>query len=147
MLRRRSLIPVAFGLLAAPALSAARAQTRQGPPHEWMFGSWTGGVFPAVETEGPGCFGNVSVIVTRDVIMRISSLDLAFRQRAIETVAITPDGLEFRLVPVAGRGQPEIGFGCDGNPNLLRVRRVSADEVTMPGCVEFPSPLKRCKTS
>lgn len=145
MLRRRSLIPVALGLLATPAI--VRAQPRQGPPHEWMFGSWTGGVFPAVETEGPGCFGNVSLIVTRDVVMRISSLDVAFRQRAIETVAITPDGLNFRLVPVPGRPQPETGFSCDGDPDLLRIVRRGPDEVTMPGCLEFPAALRRCKTA
>lgn len=143
-MRRRSLLPLVSGLLAAPAL--ALAQNRQGPPHEWMFGGWTGGIFPAVDTEGPACFGNVSVIVTRDIVMRVSSLDVAFRQRAIETVALIPNGLEFRFVPVPGRGPvPESGFGCDNNPNILRVRRVSDDEVVFPDCREFPSPLKRCK--
>ncbi|TCI00016.1 hypothetical protein EJV46_04990 [Roseococcus sp. SYP-B2431] len=148
-MRRRSLLPLMSGLLAAPSLAlpqAARAQTRQGPPHEWMFGGWTGGIFPATETQGPACFGNVTVIVTRDIVMRVSSLDVAFRQRAIETVAIIPDGLEFRFVPTPGRAAvPESGFGCDNNPNILRVRRVSDDEVLFTDCREFPSPLKRCK--
>jgi hypothetical protein len=144
MLRRRSLLPLVSGLLAAPALSFA--QTRQGPPHEWMFGGWTGGIFPATETDGPACFGNVSVIVTRDIVMRVSSLDVAFRQRAIETVALVPDGLEFRFVPIPGRNAvPESGFGCGDNPNILRVRRVSDDEVIFVECREFPSSLKRCK--
>lgn len=143
MLRRRSLLPVVSGLLAVPALSLA--QTRQGPPHEWMFGGWTGGIFPATETQGPACFGNISVIVTRDILMRVASLDIAFRQRAIETVALTSDGLEFRLVPIPGRFIPESGFGCDNNPNILRVRKVSDDEVIFPDCREFPGPLKRCK--
>ena len=140
---RRSIFPATIGLLATPAI----AQTRQGPPHEWMYGSWSGGIFPAVETVGPGCFGAVALIVTRDVIMRVSSLDVAFRQRAIETVALTPDGLEFRLVPIGGRPAPETGFGCNGNPDLLRVSRRNPDEVVLPGCVEFPSLLRRCKTS
>lgn len=145
MLPRRSLLPA---LLAAPALvTSALAQTRQGPPHEWMFGSWSGGIFPAVDTVGPGCFGNVSLIVMRDVIMRVSSLEFSYRQRAIETVAMTPDGLEFRLVPVPGRAPAEIGFGCDGNPNLLRVQRRGPDEVVLPGCGEFPGALRRCLTS
>ncbi|WP_421990562.1 hypothetical protein [Roseococcus sp.] len=144
MLRRRSLLPIVSGLLAAPAL--ALAQTRQGPPHEWMFGGWTGGIFPVVDTDGPACFGNATVIVTRDIVMRVSSLDVAFRQRAIETVAITPDGLEFRLVPLGGgRPIPETGFGCDGNPNLLRVVRRGENEVIFPNCGEFPGPLQRCK--
>lgn len=148
---RRSLLPTTLGLLAAPALLrpalAQPAAPRQGPPHDWMFGSWTGGIFPAVDTEGPGCFGNVALIVMRDLIMRVSSLDFAYRQRAIETVAVTPDGLEFRLIPLAGRPQPEIGFGCDGNPNLLRVSRRGPDEVVLPGCVEFSGALRRCRTS
>ncbi len=153
MLRRRSLLPgltglTVSGLLATPAIlsAPALAQPRQGPPHEWMFGSWTGGIFPAVDTEGPGCFGNVALIVMRDLVMRVSSLDYAYRQRAIESVAVTPDGLEFRLIPFPGRPMPEIGFGCDGNPNLLRVTRRGPDEVLLPGCVEFPGALRRCKT-
>lgn len=154
MLRRRFFLPGLTGLLATPAVlttpgvfAPALAQPRQGPPHEWMFGSWTGGIFPAVDTEGPGCFGNVALVVMRDLIMRVSSLDYAYRQRAIESVALTPDGLEFRLIPIAGRPMPEIGFGCDGNPNLLRVTRRGPDEVMLPGCVEFPGALRRCKTS
>lgn len=144
MLRRRSLLPFVSGLLAAPTV--LRAQTRQGPPHEWMFGGWTGGIFPVTETEGPACFANVSVIVTRDVVMRVSSLDVAFRQRAIETVAVTPNGLEFRFVPMPGRAAiPEAGFGCDGNPNILRVERRSDDEVVFPNCSDFPGSLRRCK--
>ncbi|MBS7811271.1 hypothetical protein [Roseococcus pinisoli] len=144
MLRRRSLLPLVSGLLATPAL--VRAQTRQGPPHEWMFGAWTGGIFPVTETEGPACFGNVSVIVTRDIVMRVSSLDVAFRQRAIETVAVAPNGLEFRFVPLPGRGAiPETGFGCDGNPDILRVERRGEDEVVFPNCGDFPGPLRRCK--
>jgi len=144
MLRRRSLLPIVSGLLAAPAL--ALAQNRQGPPHEWMFGGWTGGIFPITDTEGPACFGRVAVIVTRDIVMRVASLDVAFRQRAIETVALIPNGLEFRFVPMPGRGAiPEAGFGCDDNPNLLRVERRGEDEVVFPNCSEFPGPLKRCK--
>lgn len=144
MLRRRSLLPLVSGLLATPTL--LRAQTRQGPPHEWMFGGWTGGIFPVTETEGPACFANVSVIVTRDIVMRVSSLDVAFRQRAIETVALTPNGLEFRFVPLPSRGAiPEAGFGCDGNPDILRVERRGDDEVVFPNCSDFPGPLQRCK--
>lgn len=144
MLPRRAFIPA---LLAMPAIiPSALAQPRQVPPHEWMLGSWTGGIFPAVDTQGPGCFGNVSLIVMRDLIMRVSSLEFAFRQRAIETVGLTPDGLEIRLVPIQGRAPIEIGFGCDGNPDLLRVQRRGPDEITLPGCAEFPSALRRCRT-
>lgn len=141
ILRRRSL------LLAAPALATpflARAQS--GPPHEWLFGSWTGGIFPAVDTQGPGCFGNVVVIFTRDVIMRMANLDIAYRQRLIETVALTADGVEIRLVSQGGRMLPESGFGCDNNPDLLRVVRRGDDEIVFPNCFDFPSALRRCRT-
>jgi hypothetical protein len=148
MLRRRSL-PL-LGLLAAPALirPAPAQQPAAGPPHEWLFGPWTGGIFPATDTEGPACFGNVTVIFMPDIVMRASSLEMTFRQRAVETVALTADGVEFRLVPFGGatRGVPEIGFGCGDNPDLLRVSRRGADEIVFTNCVEFPSPLKRCRT-
>lgn len=140
-LRRRSL------LLAAPALaSPGLLRAQSGPPHEWLFGSWTGGIFPAVETQGPGCFGNAVVIFTRDVVMRMAHLDVAYRQRLIETVAPSADGVEIRLVPMAGRALPESGFGCGGNPDLLRVSRLGPDEIEFPNCVEFPSLLRRCRT-
>lgn len=142
ILRRRSLF------LATPALALpAHAQGQSGPPHAWLFGTWTGGIFPAVDTEGPGCFGNAVVIFTRDVIMRMANLDVAYRQRLIETVAPTPDGLEIRLLPAGGRPLPESGFGCDNNPNLLRVTRRGPDEIAFTNCVEFPSVLRRCRTT
>ncbi|MBB3898804.1 hypothetical protein GGQ83_002247 [Roseococcus suduntuyensis] len=140
-LRRRSL------LLAAPALAApALARAQSGPPHEWLFGTWTGGIFPAVDTQGPGCFGNAVVIFTRDVIMRMANLDVAYRQRLIETVAVTNDGVEIRLVSQGGRMMPESGFGCENNPDLLRVVRRGDDEIAFPNCIEFPSVLRRCRT-
>lgn len=137
----------------APATAAPSAQPpRQGPPHAWAMGVWTGGVFPAGETEGPACYANATVIVLRDVVLRVSSLDVAYRQRLIETVATTPTGqLEFRLVPPAPVGSafgaripPDIGFSCEGGPNILRVERLGPNEISFPECREFPSPLKRC---
>jgi hypothetical protein len=151
LLIRRSLLRGALAALAMPALTApALAQPRQSPPHEWLFGVWTGGAYPALDADSPRCFGTGTVIFTLDVIMRAAALDVAYRQRLIETVALTPDGVEIRLVPVGpqgGRLPPEIGFGCDGNPNLLRVRRRGPDEILFPNCSDFPLPLRRCKTS
>jgi len=153
MLRRS--LPL-LGLLAAPAIAHAQAPVapppvappREGPPHAWLFGAWSGGIFPATDTQGPACFGATTVIFLPDVVMRATSLDVSFRQRAVETVALTADGVEFRLVPlgVQARGIPEIGFGCGDNPDLLRVARRGADEIAFTNCVEFPSPLKRCRT-
>lgn len=147
---RRWALLLALGLPLAGPMDAG-AQQRQGPPHEWTFGAWTGGLFPALDADGPSCFGSPTVIFTRDIVMRVSVLDTAYRQRTIETVALQPDGLEFRFTPLAPAGgplgnrlPPDVGFGCGGNPNVLKVERKGPDEIAFPGCSEFPSTLKRC---
>ncbi len=146
-MRRRSVLSAGL-FLASPAL----AQPRPAPPHEWAFGSWIGGQFPPGDIAGQECLGGATVIFLRDVVLRASALDVAYRQRLIETVALIPDGLEFRFVPAGpgggafqGRPPPDSGFSCDGNPNLLRVVRRGPDEIAFPGCLEFPSVLKRCR--
>ena len=139
-------------LVAATALTLGGASAQQGePPHAWVFGSWTGGFFPAADTEGPRCTGQPSVIFTRDVVMRSSPFDVAYRQRFIETVSASNNALEFRLVPVqpqmtqlGPRLPPDIGFGCPAGPNALRVERRGPDEIVFPDCADFPSPLRRC---
>ena len=142
--------------LAAPLAGAAddvgAQATRQGPPHEWVFGAWTGGIFPVGEVDPTACFGSRTVIFTRDVVMRAAVLDTAYHQRTVETAATMPDGgLEFRFLPAApmaralgGRLPPDIGFGCGGSLDLLRVQRRGPDEIVFPDCADFPSPLKRC---
>jgi hypothetical protein len=148
---RRWALLLALGLPLAGPMDAG-AQQRQGPPHEWTFGVWTGGLYPAGDTGSPGCAGSPTVIFTRDVVMRVSVLDTAYRQRTIETVAQTAGGgLEFRFTPaqpvmsaLGGRVPPDAGFGCEGNPDMLRVERRGPDEIAFPGCNEFPSTLKRC---
>jgi hypothetical protein len=141
-------------LVAAMMLTlggSGAAQQGGEPPHAWVFGSWTGGIFPPGETSGPRCTGQPTVIFTRDIVMRASALDIPYRQRLIETVAAEPQALEFRMVPAApqntpfgARLPPDIGFGCPGGPNVLRVERRGPDEIVFPNCAEFPSPLKRC---
>jgi hypothetical protein len=139
-------------MLAMPGLISRPLGAQPGqPPHAWVFGAWTGGQFPPGDIAGPECFGSPTVIFTRELVLRATALDLTFRQRAIETVVGTPNGLEFRLAPLTptggpmgGRLPPDYGFGCDGNPDLLRVERRGPDEISFPGCSEFPSPLRRC---
>lgn len=139
-------------LVAAAALTLTGASAQQGdPPHAWVFGSWTGGMFPPTDTEGPRCTAQPSVIFTRDLVMRAPTLDLAYRQRFIETVTAGTDSLDFRLVPLAPQATPlgprlppDIGFGCPGGPNTLQVERRGPDEIVFPNCAEFPSPLRRC---
>jgi hypothetical protein len=147
-----TLLALAAPLAGAAPDGAGAQATRPGPPHEWVFGAWTGGLFPVSEVDPAACFGAPTVIFTRDVVMRVAAFDATYHQRAIETAATLPDGgLEFRFVPaapmartMAGRLPPDIGFGCGGSPDLLRVQRRGPDEIVFPDCADFPSPLKRC---
>jgi hypothetical protein len=144
--------PAGQGTRAQPAPAAQGTQAPAGPPHAWAFGVWTGGVFPAGDTDTQACFANATVIILRDVVLRASALDVAYRQRLIETVGRTADdGLEFRFVPATPMGgpfgariPPDAGFGCEGGPNVLRIERRGPDEMVFPDCREFISPLKRC---
>lgn len=148
---RRWALLLALGLPLAATVDAGAQPQRQGPPHEWVFGAWTGGQFPPGDADTPACFGSPTVIFTRDVVLRATALDTVYRQRTIETVALQPNGLEFRFTPavpqigpLGPRLPPDIGFGCGNNPNVLRVERRGPDEIVFPGCNEFPSALKRC---
>ncbi|WP_431285229.1 hypothetical protein ACQW02_10700 [Humitalea sp. 24SJ18S-53] len=145
----RTPAPAATPAPATPAATPDPAPA--GPPHGWLFGMWTGGIFPPGDVDSPSCAGSATVIFTRDVVMRSSPLDVAYRQRLIETVSQQQNGLEFRFAPAAptisafGAQPPgrDSAFGC-ANPNALRVERRGEDEIVFPNCSEFPSPLKRC---
>jgi len=145
----RRLWPILFLVLASLPLSAT-AQ-RPLPPHAFLFGAWTGGLFPALNTEGAACFAQPTVIFTADVVMRASLADVAYRQRLVETVSVSGDRFEFRLLPAApvlgplgARVPPDAGFGCPGGANVLRVERRGENEILFPDCTEFASPLQRC---
>ncbi|MEJ0016871.1 MAG: hypothetical protein WDN25_09920 [Acetobacteraceae bacterium] len=142
--------------LALAALNAAPARAQGGPPpHAWLFGAWTGGLFPPPSTLGAQeCLAMPVVIFTRDVVMRAVITDQYYTQRLVETARVTPEGAEFRfsraLAPSAsgpftpmpsasGAG----GFGCI-SPDILRVQRRSENEISFPGCSDFPYPLVRC---
>jgi len=145
-----------WGLVVGMVLAlAGSGSAQQGgePPHAWVFGSWTGGIFPPADATGPRCTGQPTVIFTRDIVLRASPFDVAYRQRLLETVSAEPDALEFRFVPAApqntpfgARLPPDVGFGCPSGPNALRVERRGPDEIVFPNCAEFPSPLRRCAT-
>lgn len=142
-----------WGLVAAMLLALCGAGSAQqgDPPHAWVFGAWTGGIFPPGETAGPRCAGQPTVIFTRDVVLRASPFDVAFRQRFIETVTAEPNALEFRFTavppqatPFGARMAPDVAFGCRAGPNALRVERRGPDEIVFPDCADFPLPLRRC---
>ncbi len=149
---RRWMLVAAAAAVALGSSAGAQQGTQPGdPPHAWVFGSWTGGIFPPGETSGPSCTGQPSVIFTKDVVLRASIFDVAYRQRIIETVQASPDVLEFRFVPAAGPSGPlasrlpaDLGFGCATGPNTLRVERRGPNEIAFPNCADFPSPLQRC---
>jgi len=148
-MKRAVWLVLLLGASAAPA--AAQQAAAGGPPHDWLLGSWTGGLFPPGDPEAVSCLRAPTVIFTADVVLRASSLDVAYRQRTVETVGATPNGVEFRFTPpiavvspLGARVPPDSGFGCPGGVNVLRVERRGPNEIAFPGCDEFPGPLKRC---
>ena len=149
-LTTRTLNAALAALLLSSALPAA-AQAPQ-PPHASLFGTWTGGVFPAPPNMPPqACLSQPVVIFTRDLVMRATVTEQVLTQREIETVRATPAGLEFRFTgnqssKLLGRQGPQLaGFGCE-NADVLHVQRRGENEITFPGCADFPIPLVRCHT-
>jgi len=138
----------------AMAPPPARAQGGQ-PPQAWLFGAWTGGLFPPPSNLGSQeCLAQPVVIFTRDIVMRAVITDTQYNQRAVETARITADGVEFRFSPpvqqapsspfgLSGNTTTDVGFGCI-SPDVLQVQRRSDNEITFPGCTDFPYPLVRC---
>ena len=146
-------------LLALLSLFAAPAAWGQsgGAPHSWLFGTWTGGLFPvsaALTTQA--CLAQPTVIFTRDVVLRATLTDVVFAQRVVETARSGAGGTDFRFSPapdpaaamragLMGLDPPKeaAGFGCE-TPDVLHVQRRSENEIVFPGCEEFPHPLVRC---
>ena len=71
---------------AAPDVAGAQAN-RPGPPHEWVFGVWTGGIFPVSEVDPATCFGSPTVIFTRDVVMRVAAVKGASPRRVARKIS------------------------------------------------------------
>jgi hypothetical protein len=152
-MRRFAFLLPALLLLLAPAHPRAQAAA-PAPPHAWLFGAWTGGLFPAPSgLTAQECLAQPTVIFTRDVVMRATLTDTTYTQRVVESARLTTTGTEFRFasaaLPATGSGllgltpPPVAGFGCE-NPDLLHVLRHGENEITFPGCSEFPYPLVRC---
>ncbi len=143
-------------LLAASLSASAPAQTPAPLPHAWLFGSWTGGLFPPpASLSAQECLASPTVIFTRDAVLRASPVDVTYVQTLVETVRAVPGGVEFRLAQPAQSTQTggafglapdpaaDPGFGC-ANPDLLRVQRRGEDQIAFPGCHDYPYPLVRC---
>ena len=150
-MRRLLQLSLAALLLAAPSVPVfAQAQ----PPHAWLFGTWTGGVFPVPEAvPGAACFGQPVLIFTRDLVLRATITQQELSQRVIETARASPTGTEFRfsvsgagaVSPMFGGAAQRVGFGCE-SPDVLHVQRRGENEISLPGCADFPYPLVRCRT-
>lgn len=138
----------AFGGNGGPV--AAQSQ----PPHAWLFGSWTGGLFPVPSgLSTQACLAQPVVIFTRDAVLRASLTDPTYTQRVIETARTTPGRTEFQFVPPQDNSaggllessapKPASGFGCE-SANVLHVVRNGDNQISFPGCADFPEPLVRC---
>jgi hypothetical protein len=152
---RRSVIflPALLALAAVP--SVARGQS--GGPHSWLFGAWTGGLFPVPPgLTAQACLGQPTVVFTRDVVLRAQLTEVTFAQRVIVTARTSPGQTDFQFTPaldplaatsngLLGLDAPRAaaGFGCESE-DVLHVRRVNENEILFPGCAEFPNPLERC---
>ena len=154
---RRSVLPrsapriVGACLAVLLALPVTEARSQNLPPHAWLFGTWTGGLFPVPERmSSQACFSQPVVIFTRDLVMRATLTQQELTQRLVETARATPGGTEFRFAAAAqlssmfGAAQGVVGFGC-ATPNELTVQRVSENEISFPGCADFAYPLVRCR--
>ncbi len=130
------------------------AQGASQAPHAWLFGTWTGGLFPpASGVNAQTCLGAPVVIFTRDVVLRATLTDLTFSQRDIETVRGEAGQMDIRFTTNAspapggllGLTAPPapLGFGCE-SPDVLHVQRKGENEISFPGCADFPYPLLRC---
>ncbi|HTI00167.1 MAG TPA: hypothetical protein VL752_04385 [Acidisoma sp.] len=136
---------VLAGLLPQPSLRAAEA-----PPHAWLFGAWAGGILPApAHMNLAECQANTSFAVSQDVVVHRTLTHPAAIQNLIVSVRGTPDGTIIMLAPPQEKpeviaGVPvDLGFGCPAN-NVLRVVRIGPNEIRLPDCTGFPSPLVRC---
>ena len=151
---RRAAVSSAILLLACVCLThAGSAQSRRrtpaspaavtsaAPPHAWLFGVWTGGLFPVLDgMAAQDCRTQPTVVFSRDTVGHASLLASGAIQRVIETVRTTPTGAEFRFAPDA---EDQSGFGCE-DPNVLHVSRGSGTIISFPNCAAFPYPLERC---
>lgn len=147
-----------FSLMLALAVTPlAGGQAQSGAPHAWLYGAWTGGLFPvSPKISAAACLAQPTVIFTRDVVLRATLTDVTFDQRVIVTARTANGQTEIQFTPAVdalaatsngllGLDQPKAaaGFGCE-RPDVLHVRRISENEISFPGCRDFPSPLVRC---
>ena len=144
---RRAVPALLLLLLAASASAQQRPRAPQivpdrgGPPHAWLFGVWTGGLFPVLDDMlAQDCKTQPTVVFRQDVVGNATLTGGGLTQRVIETVRTSAGGAEFRFTPASSA---TAGYGCD-DPNVLHVVREPGDAISFPHCAAFPYPLRRC---
>ena len=155
---RKNTLAAAAAFLAVAALSpdlrAAEPAAPPQPPHAWLFGTWTGGIFPTPSgVTAQACLSQPVVIFTRDVVLRATLTSELYIQRVIESARTGPNGAEFRFAqamppatgPLGLADEATVtGFGCADGPDVLNVERKTDNEIAFPHCADFPYPLIRC---
>ncbi len=143
----------AFCLIAFASLASATAAPRphspapasapaNAPPHAWLFGSWTGGLFPVLDgMVAQDCRTQPTVVFSRDGVSHATLLAGGMLSRSIVTVRATPAGADFRFAPEA---TPTPSFGCPDTDELHVARGCGPNEISFPNCTAFPYPLERC---
>lgn len=149
---RRAIATLITGLaVTGPAAAAphhpprqaesAPAQPASGPPHAWLYGVWTGGLFPVLDgMAAQDCRTQQTVAFSQDVVRHTTLTGAAAQQRVIETVRGVPGGAVFRFTPLAA---DPVGFGCQ-DPNTLAVQKEADGKISFPHCTAFPYALERC---
>ena len=154
-MRRPALFLAAVLALFGAVLPDAQAQSGAPaqPPHAYLFGTWTGGLFPVPASLSPqACLSQPVVIFTRDLVIRATLTEQTLIQREIETARASANGTNFRFAAtgapaglLGGGSAAAAGFGCE-DPNTLHVQRRGENEIEFPGCADFSYPLVRCHT-
>ena len=142
-------------LIGLATFCAAPLRAAEPPPHAWLFGEWTGGLFPAPpHPTAEMCRAQPTLVFMRDVVLRATLTDVTYLQRVVATARTYGDHTDFTFAPeppAAGATDPLTGaqvassggFGC-ASPDELHVVRKSANEIVLPDCADFPNPLVRC---
>lgn len=135
-------LAVAILTLLLAVTTPVAAQAPGAPPQASLFGAWIGGIFdPPVTLNAQECLAQPTVIFTRDVVLRAVMTTPAFAQRLIDSAQVAATGLALRLVPRQSAAEPT--FGCP-DPDVLPIQRHGDNQITFPGCTDFPFPLIRC---
>lgn len=149
---RRAILLIACFATLVPGLVPYEVRAQAQPPHAFLFGTWTGGLFPVPASLTPqACLSQPVIIFSRDLVLRATLTEQTLTQREIETVRIVPGGAAFRFSRLGAAptalvgGARGGGFGCE-TPDMLTVERRGENEISFPGCADFPNPLVRCQT-